>query len=177
MENKTDIAVTHDKTPPAAATRPWEPFASLREQIDRLFNDFDWPDFRFAPRRVLTGFDPVRNWADLGSSLPAVDLVEHDGSYELQAELPGLDPGKIEVKLSDGMMTIKGEKSASRVEDMQDYHLRERSYGAFQRSFRLPSGIDAEKVSATFDKGVLTVTLPKSAEAREKDRKIEVKAA
>ena len=176
MERKSEVAVTQDKKA-AQSPKAWEPFASLREEIDRLFNDFDWPDFRFAPRRGQAGFDPVRNWADLGSSLPAVDLVERDGSYELQAELPGLDPKDVEVKLSDGIMTIKGEKSASHVEDKDDFHLRERSYGAFQRSFRLPAGIDPDKVAATFDKGVLTVTLPKTAEAREKERKIEVKAA
>jgi HSP20 family protein len=176
MEKKSSVTVMHDDKAPAAA-RPWEPFASLRDQIDRIFNDFDWPDFRFAPRRGLTAFDPVRNWADLGGSLPAVDLVEHQGNYELQAELPGLDPGDIEVKLSDGMMTIKGEKSASHVEDKEDFHLRERSYGAFQRSFRLPSGVDSDKVEAKFEKGVLCVTLPKTAEAREKERRIEIKAA
>ncbi len=106
-----------------------------------------------------------------------MDLVERDGEYEIQAELPGLDIENVEVKLTDGMLTIKGEKSEEHSEEAKDYHMRERSYGSFQRSFRLPAGIDGDKVAARFDKGVLKVTLPKNAEAKKKERKVEVKAA
>jgi len=116
-------------------------------------------------------------WPDFGLAIPPVDLIERNGGYELQAELPGLTEDQIEVKLSNGMVTIKGEKSSERVEDDDDYHLRERSYGSFQRSFRVPENVNADKIEARFEKGVLKVTLPKSAAAVQKERKIDVKAA
>jgi HSP20 family protein len=174
--DKTAIEV---KREPAQAVgtpaQEWEPIRTLRHQIDRLLADFDWPDLRFAwPRKA--GLPHVA-WPEFGVTIPAVDLVERNGGYELQAELPGLDEKQIEVKVSNGMVTIKGEKSSERVEDDDDYHLRERSFGSFQRSFRVPADVDADKIEAKFDKGVLKVTLPKSAAAISSERKIEVKAA
>jgi HSP20 family protein len=153
----------------------WEPMRSLRSQIDRMMADFDWPDLRPAWQR--RPFPAARPWPDSAATWPPVDLVERNGGYELQAELPGLTEDQIEVKLANGMVTIKGEKSSERVEDEEDYHLRERSYGSFQRSFRVPENVDIDRIQAQFDKGVLKVTLPKSAAAIEKERKIEVKAA
>ena len=81
------------------------------------------------------------------------------------------------MKLANGILTIKGEKSSERVEDEDDYHLRERSFGSFQRSFRVPASVDADKIEAKFDKGVLKVSLPKTADAIQEERKIDVKAA
>ena len=74
------------------------------------------------------------------------------------------------------MLTIKGEKKEEKEEKAKNYHLSERRYGAFQRSFQLPFGVDAEKIEANFQKGVLTVTLPKTPEAQKKEKKIEIKA-
>ncbi|MDP3263605.1 MAG: Hsp20/alpha crystallin family protein [Tabrizicola sp.] len=167
---RTDIKV--QRGPSGAAPTPVaDPIRSLRQQIDRLFADFAWPDMRLAwPDTALA-------LPDLGIASPPVDLVERNGGYELQVELPGLTEDQIEVKLSSGMLTIKGEKASERVEENQGYHLRERSFGSFQRSFRLPETVDADKISAQFDKGVLKVTMPKSPAAIQKERKIEVKAA
>jgi HSP20 family protein len=173
-DEKTEIEVQRD-TGRSPVASDWEPIRTLRNQIDRLMADFDWPDLRLAwPRRVSV---PPLAWPDFPMATPPVDLVERNGGYELQAELPGLTEDQIEVKLSNGIVTIKGEKSTERVEDDEDYHLRERSFGSFQRSFRVPSNVDADKIEAQFDKGVLKVTLPKSATALENERKIEVKAA
>lgn len=175
-EKKTDIEVKRDPAPAVAGSAPdWEPIRSLRHQIDRLFSDFDWPDLHLGwPRR-----SPLSShaWPEFSVAVPPVDLVERNGGYELQAELPGLTEGQIEVKLANGMVTIKGEKSSERVEDEEGYHLRERSFGSFQRSFRVPENVDTDKIEAHFDKGVLKVTMPKSAAAIEKERKIDVKAA
>lgn len=175
-EKNTDIDVKHD--PGHAMHTPfpdWEPMRSLRHQIDRLMADFDWPDLRHAwPRRAP--FAP-HQWPGMAMAIPPIDLVERNGVYELQAELPGLAEDQIEVKLSNGMLTIKGEKSSERMEDEDDYHLRERSFGSFQRSFRVPANVDADKIEARFDKGVLKVTLPKSAAAIQDERKIKVNAA
>ncbi len=148
-----------------------DPIRSLRQQIDRLFADSAWPDMRLAWPGT------ARALPDLGIAGPPVDLVERNGGYEIQVELPGLTEDQIEVKLSNGMLTIKGEKASERVEEDQGYHLRERSFGSFQRSFLVPETVDAEKISAQFDKGVLKVAMPKSPAAIQKERKIEVKAA
>ena len=109
--------------------------------------------------------------------MPAVDMVERNGGYELQVELPGLDEKQIEVKLSNGMITIKGEKSEEKKEKKDDYLLSERRYGSFHRCLTLPAGVDADAISASFSNGVLTVKMPKTPEAKQKERKIEVKAA
>jgi HSP20 family protein len=175
-EKKTEIDVKREPAREVGTpAHDWEPIRSLRHQIDRLFADFDWPDLRRAWPRKAAGLP--QSWPDFGITVPAVDLVERNGGYELQAELPGLSENQIEVKLANGMLTIKGEKSSERIEDEDDYHLRERSFGSFQRSFRVPANVDADKIEAQFDKGVLKVSLPKSAAAIQAERKIDVKAA
>jgi len=175
-EKKTEIEVKRDPAPAVGGTgSDWDPIRSLRQQIDRLFADFDWHDLRLAwPGKAAAA---PQAWPGFNIAIPPVDLVERNGCYELQVELPGLSEDQIEVKLANGMVTIKGEKSSERIEDEQDYHLRERSFGSFQRSFRVPANVEPDKIEARFDKGVLKVTLPKSAAAIQQERKIDVKAA
>jgi len=108
---------------------------------------------------------------------PAVDIAESDKAFELTAELPGMDEKSIEIKLVNGGLTIKGEKMQEKEEKKRNFYLHERHFGAFERYFRLPEGIDAERIEATFKKGVLAVTLPKTVEAQKAERKIEVKTA
>ncbi len=110
-----------------------------------------------------------------GMLSPAVDIAEDDASFKVSAELPGLTAKDVEVQISGDTLTIKGEKRQEREEKEKNYHMSERSYGAFQRSFTLPDGLEADKITADFVDGVLKVTLPKSAKA--KPTKIEVKAA
>ena len=107
---------------------------------------------------------------------PAVDVVEKDDAFEITAEVPGLDEKNIEVKLANGILTIRGEKTEEKEEKDKSYHVSERHYGSFQRSFQLPEYVDADKVSAAFAKGVLKVTLPKTPNAKRNDRKIEITA-
>ena len=109
--------------------------------------------------------------------MPAVDIAESEKAYEITAELPGMDEKNIEVKVTDGSLTIKGEKQEEKEEKEKDYYLQERRYGSFERSFELPESVDPDKIEASFKKGVLTVTLPKKAEAQKPAKKIEVKAA
>ena len=175
-QGKTKIDVKRGSAAGRAVARhDWDSVASLRHQIDRLMRDLTWPDFRQAWPRHLSTATP--SWPDVAAAVPAVDLIERDGSYDLQADLPGLDEHQIEVTLSDGILTIKGEKSTERIEDGSGFHLRERSFGSFQRAFNLPAGVDEARIEARFDKGVLTVHLPKSATALQKARKIKVKSA
>ena len=137
----------------------------LHHQIDRVFTDFLGADF---PRLVRNRWD--------GGFCPSMDVSETDRQLKVTAELPGVDDKDIEVTLTDGVLTVKGEKrSESEEEDKDKHHYRlERSYGAFRRSFRLPPGIDADDVSASFDKGVLKVTVAKKEAAESATRKIEV---
>ncbi len=174
---KNQIEVKRGSAEPVPMSGRAHPFATLRQEIDRLFEDFAWPGFRLPVLQRPAAIEPVWNLGDVWSLSPSVDLVEKKDGFCVTAELPGLEQKDIEVRLSDGMLTIQGEKSEEKTEDKQDYHLRERSYGSFQRSFRLPNGIDADKVDAKFENGVLVVNLPKTAESRAKERKIEVKAA
>jgi HSP20 family protein len=91
--------------------------------------------------------------------------------------VPGMTAENVDIKMSDGTITIRGEKSEEKKEEKEDYLVSERRYGEFQRTLSLPSGVDADAVSADFANGVLTVTLPKTPEAKQKERKVEVKSA
>ena len=163
------------KTEKSTAPASWTPFESLRREVDRLFDDFDGGLFRapFAPfRRSLFDVVPAK-WP----AVPAVDFTDTDKAYELTAEMPGMDEKNVEVKVANGILTIKGEKQEEKEEKKKDYYLRERNFGSFERSFQVPEGVDADKIEADFKKGVLTVTLPKRPEAQKAVKKIDVKAA
>jgi len=165
-----------DAAPPAPADM-WQPFAQLRQEIDRLFDDF-WGGSRRGMMPRLFDFEPLAKGfkGEMGFVQPKVDVAETDKSYEISAELPGLDEKDVDVTLSDGVLTIRGEKKTEAEEKKKDYYRVERSYGSFQRSFALPDSIDEGRIAATFEKGVLKLVLPKTAEAQKKQRKIEIKA-
>nr|WP_297346993.1 Hsp20/alpha crystallin family protein [uncultured Glaciecola sp.] len=106
---------------------------------------------------------------------PKVDVKEDDKSYKLSAELPGLDLENINLELSDGILTLSGEKKTETEEDKEgSYHLMERSYGYFKRSFTLPPSVQEEKIKADFKKGVLSVFMPKSEKSMQQQRKIKI---
>jgi len=106
-----------------------------------------------------------------------VDIVEKDNAFEVVADVPGFDEKNIEVKDANGGLTIKAERQDAKEEKKKDYHLNERRFASFERSFRLPEGVDTDKIEANFKSGVLTVTLPKTVEAQKAEKKITVKAA
>jgi HSP20 family protein len=169
---------TDSKTAPGAVlARPRASFDSLRREIDRVFDTFNWGSWGFPLARRAFDFE-LPSLATAGWDIaPAVDVAEKDKEYEITAELPGLDEKHIEVKLSNDTLTIKGEKKEETEEKRKDYHLSERHYGSFMRSFQLPEGVDRAKIEANFSKGVLTVKLPKSVEAQKNEHKITIKAA
>ena len=142
-----------------------EPFSSLHREIDRLFDDFA----RGLPS--LTSFGAGNG----GKLMPSIDVVETDKEIEITAELPGLEEKDVQINVADNLLTIRGEKKAEREEKDKDYRIVERSYGAFERTLELPSGVDAEAIKASIAKGVLKVTVPKPAPKQAK--KIEVKSA
>ena len=152
----------------------WAPLSNLRQEVDRLFEDFDWRVSRSPFRRPVFDLETFRRHA---SGLPtAVDLVERGAAYEVTAELPGMDEKDVKVEVQNGTLRIAGEKREEKTEERKDYYLRERHFGAFERSFMLPEDVDAAKIEASFRKGVLTVRLPRRPEAQAEARKIDVKA-
>ena len=96
---------------------------------------------------------------------PAVDITEDDKAYKMTAELPGTSEKEIEVLISGDTLTLEGEKRQEKEQKDKNLYLSERSYGAFQRTFYVPDGVDRDKISADFSKGVLSITVPKTAKA------------
>jgi HSP20 family protein len=142
----------------------WRPFRELdkmRGEMDRLWDAF----FEGRPRK---------NTMEEGEWLPSVDVSETKNDLVVKAELPGMDPKDIDISLSDGLLTIKGEKKQEKEEKEENYHFIERSYGSFTRSVQLPREVKHENISASYKNGILKVVLPKSEEAKTKEIKIKV---
>ena len=142
----------------------WEPFRDMmttQREFDRLFKEAFNPFFG-------EGELSTRTWA------PAVDIFENENDIVLKAELPGVDPNDVEIKVEDSTLYLKGERKFEKEVKEENYHRVERSYGSFARSFSLPNSIDAEKVKAEYKDGLLTLTLPKREEAKPKTIKINV---
>ncbi|AWV05434.1 Hsp20/alpha crystallin family protein (plasmid) [Burkholderia sp. JP2-270] len=153
----------------------WHPIEALRHEMDRLFDDFNRRAGMASARHSVFGLEPFRHRDRELVAEPAVDFAETDKSYEITAELPGLNEKDIEVKLANGGLSIRGEKQEEKEEQHKDYYVHERRFGSFERNFQMPDGVDRNKIEASFQKGVLTVTLPKTLEARKAEKKIEVR--
>ncbi len=143
---------------------PWKPFGDLRilrKEMDDLWS-------RFLEGRPFAGF-MAEGWA------PSADISETKDKVIVKVDLPGLEAADVQLSISGDLLTVKGEKKQEQEEKDEHHHYVERSYGAFQRSFRLPVEVDSDKVQAKFDKGVLRITLPKTARAKKKEIKVQVK--
>lgn len=142
----------------------WNPFremANMQSAMDRIFEDAwrgNWPTNTY-----WTGFDT-----------PALDINETDAAYEVSVPLPGVNPDDINVKMQNGVLTISGELPQPKVEENRKVVVQERYYGKFSRSVSLPQSVDSNKVEATYDNGVLSLTLPKLPEAQPKQIAIKV---
>lgn len=162
---------------PVTGRSPWS-LMELQGEIDRLFDDFargfGWLGRGFPENRPLSRIEGAAPMI-----MTRVNVAETDDAYEIEAELPGLSEKDIELKVADGVLTISGERKEEKEEKKKDYHLRERSYGSFQRSFALPQNVVEDKIDAKFSKGVLTIRLPKSEPGAEKpgEKRIAIKAA
>jgi HSP20 family protein len=176
-ENVSKLPVRQEKTQPSTGLGMWQPFEVLRQEIEHVFDDFGMGSWRPLPVRWSRWAEPLLRREMTWRTMPAVNVAESAKAYEITAELPGMDEKSIEVKVTGGTLTIKGEKQEEKEEKKKDYYLQERHFGSFERSFDVPESIDLSKIEATFKKGVLTVTLPKKAEAQKPEKKIEVKAA
>lgn len=139
-----------------------DPLFSLHREMNRLFDE------------VMGSGMPMQAGQGAGQILNAqMNVSETESEIRIEAEMPGVSEQDIDVQLNDDVLTIRGEKRFERKDDKENYHFVERSFGTFQRSLRLPFAVDPEQVRASFENGVLTVTLPKSARA-ERTRKIQV---
>jgi HSP20 family protein len=142
-------------------------FFGLWREMDRLFDDFT----RSTLGRAGSSDTALLN--------PAVDISETDKGLELKAELPGIDQKDINIELANDLLTLKAEKHSEREDkdEARQYHIAERSYGTFVRRFHLPFEAEANKVDASFDKGVLKIFVPRAHGAESKTRKIALKTA
>src|SRR5689334_8672822 len=140
------------------------PVAALQRDINRIFDGF-WRQF-----------DPPFGAVDraLGPAGPRAEVAETEDRVEVSVELPGMDDKDVELSVTDDVLTIKGEKKVERADSRRGCILSERAYGSFHRSIPLPPGVDTDEASAEFRKGVLTVTLPKTAVAQSRVKKIPV---
>jgi len=146
----------------------WEGFRdllSLQDRMNRLFDE--------SARGVSRGRE--EDWAT-GTWAPAVDIYEQGGDLVLKAELPGVDPKDVDVRIENNVLTLKGERKTDTEVKRDSYHRVERSYGAFTRAFTLPTTVDTTKVKADFKDGLLRVVLPKREESKPKQVQIEVNA-
>ena len=169
MDLKSLVPWRNNSKPNVPATRDdyFDPIVTFRREMDRMFDDF------------LTGFggrglqSTSAGWQGV---TPTLDVTETEKELVVTAELPGLDDKDFEVTLAGDVLTIKGEKKSEHEEKNGDGHYIERRFGSFSRAVRLPFEVKDEKVDAKYDKGILTIRVPKPEEAQRAVRRIEIKA-
>jgi HSP20 family protein len=141
----------------------WDPFRefnTLQDRMNRLYRD----SFGEGREETLT----------TSTFAPPVDVYEDEHNVTLKIEVPGIDEKDIDVRIENNVLTVHGERKFEKEEKEENYRRVERQYGSFTRSFTLPNTVDAEKVTANYEKGVLNVTLAKKAEAKPKQIKVNV---
>ncbi|GJE33452.1 Hsp20/alpha crystallin family protein [Methylobacterium oxalidis] len=152
---------TNAPLPSRMRDEPASPFLTLHREMNRLFDD------------VFSGLGGgMPGLATRGLGWPSVELVETERGLRVSVELPGLDEKDVELTIDDGVLTLRGEKRAETTDTQRGYS--ERSYGRFERVLALPFAVEEDKVEATFRNGVLSVTLPRSAKAPERGRRIAI---
>jgi HSP20 family protein len=143
---------------------PFRDLMTLQERMNRLFDE---------SARAARGNESGEDWALGGTWAPLVDIYEQDGNLVLKAELPGVDPKHVDIRVENNVLMLRGERQLDTQVKRDSYHRVERAYGRFTRSFSLPTVVDTEKIDAQYKDGVLTVTLPKKESA--KPRQIQIK--
>ncbi len=147
---------------PSRALAAADPFSELHREMNRLFDDF-----------LVAGLPSLS--AGSAMSAPRLDVRESGNELCVCADLPGVKPEDVELRLDGNLLTLRGEKAHEAEEKKEDYYLMERSYGRFQRSLQLPYAPDPSQVRAEFDNGVLTIHVPKEAQ-QERSQRIEIQA-
>jgi len=152
----------------------FRPLGLLRDDIDVAFDRMfrNWP---FQGRALDAGSFAGSGGGDAAVQ-PRVDVSEDDDKYEIAAEVPGVDEKDISLTIKDDLLTLKGEKKTERKEEKKNFYMKERSYGSFVRSFRLPDSVKADKVRAKFANGVVTIEMPKKPKSKAKEKRIPIKS-
>jgi HSP20 family protein len=143
------------------------PYRAMREMMDSIFEDMfsDWPMMRVRP------FE----WR-MEQFTPIIDVIDEENRIRVEAEVPGMNPEDLELTVAGDSLILKGEKKEEKEEQEKGMRYRERSFGSFQRVIPLPGDIEKDKVEARFKNGVLHVILPKSAQAMERAKKIQIRS-
>jgi HSP20 family protein len=139
-----------------------DPFQLLRREMEQLFDNVGGSQG-----------EPSAGGGNIVA--PRMDISEDDQSFKVTAEMPGARPDDVEVIVEDDVLTVRAERTQERETNRRNYHLIERSVGVFQRSLRLPAPVDASKVQASFDNGVLTITIPKDS-SQSRSRRVQVRS-
>ncbi len=140
---------------------PFREFSTLQDRMNRLFRESYGPEGREESLTTST-------------FAPPVDVYEDEHTVTLKIEVPGIDEKDIDVRIENNVLTVHGERKFEKEEKEENFRRVERQYGSFTRTFTLPSTLDAEKVAAHYDKGILKIALPKKAEAKPKQIKVNV---
>lgn len=160
MNQQTTLPAEQRRTETAALA----PFTRLRDEIDRLFDDFPLG----LPARSIFAFSPR------ATVIPAMELAETDRGYEVSVELPGLEEKDIDVEFADGILSVSGEKRDESEKKENGYHISERRYGSFRRQLTLPADADPDTIEARFSQGVLKLVMKKDQTTASRTRKIKV---
>lgn len=163
-ENNREVSINNENR---------HPLENMRRQFENLFHDVASMPLLFS-RQQRFDLEPFWNTDFTIIKSPAVDIVENEKSFVITAEVPGVDEKQLSVKVANGTLVLKGEKLEDRDESSKSYHMTERRYGAFERIFNLPKGVNAEQIKAGFKSGVLKVTLPKKAEAMQPEKTVDI---
>jgi HSP20 family protein len=155
------------KAEPTKALTPFHEMERRFQEMEKRFEDFLRRPFSFMPSWL-----PRLRMPELEELSPSVDIMTEGDVVVVKAELPGMKKENIDVNLTKDTITISGEKRKEEKVEKKDYHSIERSYGSFKRSFSLPAEVETEKASATFKDGVLEIRIPKTEEAKKKEKKV-----
>jgi HSP20 family protein len=173
-ESRTDIARREAYTPSVWSGSPFSFMRRFSEEMDRLFGDFGFGrDWLGAPLGRALGRGALEQsiWS------PQVELFEREGKLIVLADLPGMTKDNVDVEITNDSIVVHGERQQEREENEEGYYRTERSYGSFYRSIPLPDGVNADEAKATFNNGVLEITMPAPARAEQRGRRLEVRDA
>ncbi|MHA1157481.1 MAG: Hsp20/alpha crystallin family protein [Alphaproteobacteria bacterium] len=161
----------------APISRGWMALDSLRTEVDRLFKDFEHGTWRMPERLQVFDMEPFWGGVPGRGMVPPVDVVEDEKGYTVTVELPGLDDKDVEVKQVEHMLILRGEKKVEHRKDEKGLYLAERRYGMFERTLRIPEGVNLDRIEAGFKNGVLKVAMPKLPATKRYEKRIAVKTA
>ncbi len=155
MKNTKNLAVRREEESPSAA---------FLHEMNRMMENF-YQGFGFTPQQERTGL-----------FIPSIDVVDTGEGIKITAELPGMEQNDIDISITKDVLNIKGEKKAEKEEKGKGFYRMERSYGSFNRTIPIPAEVDTDKVEATFKKGILTISLPKTDKALRDAKRISIKS-